>query len=104
MAKFVQFGKCIDFTPAEAVKAGDIVKIGDDFYGVADHPIDASTLGALTVRGVYAIPAASAITLGAKVYAGENNTVTATAAQGTAVGRALNAAASGATVLVLLNA
>ena len=108
MAKFIQNGKTIDYTPASSgVTAGELVQVGADFYGVADRAIAATKLGALTIQGAYEFVAGANINLGAKVYAGTSGAVVASEGSGTSgtkVGRALNAVTSGGKVTVLLNA
>lgn len=52
VATYVQDGYSLDFTPAAAVDAGDIVIMGD-IVGVAKLDIAASALGALAVGGVF---------------------------------------------------
>lgn len=51
-AVFVQEGNQIDYTPAAAVAAGDVVVL-NDLIGIAKQPIEASKLGALAVSGVF---------------------------------------------------
>ena len=53
-ARYVQRGESIDYTPAEAVAAGDIVKVGS-LVGVAKLDIKPGELGALALCGVYEI-------------------------------------------------
>ena len=53
-ARYIQRGESIDYTPAEAVAAGDIVKLGN-LVGVAKLDIKAGELGALALCGVYEI-------------------------------------------------
>lgn len=102
MAKFIQNGKTIDYAAEIAVAAGEAVKIGDNFHGVADRAIPAGATGALTVEGVYEFVADGAITLGSKVYLSSGK-ASATSADGACLGVAVSAAASGEGVLVKLN-
>lgn len=48
----VTAGGKIDYTPSAAVSSGAIVDLGD-ILGVAERPIDASAVGALSVSGVF---------------------------------------------------
>lgn len=57
-AQFVHQGDLIDYTPASAVSAGDVVVQGE-LVGVANIDIPANTLGALAVTGVIDFPKAS---------------------------------------------
>ena len=61
MASYVQDGDLLDYTPASAVAAGDVVVIGS-LVGVAPRPIAANTVGALSVEGVYTMPCATGAT------------------------------------------
>ncbi len=71
MARFIQDGKSIDYTPSAAVTAGDVVVL-QDLIGIAKVDIEANQLGALAVEGVFEMPKASgsetAILVGTKVY------------------------------------
>ncbi len=112
-AIFVQNGHAIDYTPNDAVDAGTVVVVGE-FVGVATHDIEADSLGALTIEGVFSIvKATGAITAGAKVYwdadgdpvggVAGTGALTTTSTDNTLAGRAIAAAASGdATVSVKL--
>lgn len=51
-AKFVSLGNTVDHTPSGAVAAGDVVVVGS-IVGIAQRPIDAGALGALTIAGVF---------------------------------------------------
>ncbi len=67
-ARYVQNGKTIDYTPTAFVSAGAVV-VQDSLVGVAKLEIEANTLGALAVVGVFEMPKASSeIACGAKVY------------------------------------
>jgi predicted RecA/RadA family phage recombinase len=61
MADYVQKGDIVDYTPAAAVAAGEVVVVGV-LVGVAPRPIAANSLGALAVDGVYALPCATGAT------------------------------------------
>jgi len=68
MAKFIQEGKSIDYTPASAVTAGDLVVVGE-IIGVAARDIAANKLGALMVEGVIEERKdASVIAIGDRLY------------------------------------
>ena len=56
-AFFVQDGNSIDYTPSADVTAGAVVVQGD-LVGVAKLDIQAGTLGALAVTGVFDFPKA----------------------------------------------
>jgi predicted RecA/RadA family phage recombinase len=58
---YVQKGDILDYTPASAVAAGDVVVIGA-LVGVAPRPIAAGAMGALAVEGVYTMPCATGST------------------------------------------
>lgn len=105
MARLVQEGEVIDYTPGSAVAAGAVVVIGTVGIGIAQNAVAANTRGSLIVEGVIEHAKASgAITLGAKVYYdATNNVLTTTAAGNTLAGFAIAAAASGdATAFVKL--
>lgn len=76
--RFVQRGDAIDYTPATAVSAGDVVVQGD-LVGVAKLDIAANTLGALAVSGVFDIPkatgAGTALAAGTFVFYDETNAI-----------------------------
>lgn len=61
MASSVQKGDVLDYTPASAVAAGDVVVIGS-LVGVAPVAIAANKLGSLAIDGVYSMPCASGAT------------------------------------------
>lgn len=107
MAKFVQNGDTIDYSPVSATTAGTVV-VQNDLVGVALTDIPAGGAGAIGVRGVFAIDKASeAIAVGEKCWwDAANSRVTKTKGVLTVLaGKAVLAAASGdATVNVLLNA
>lgn len=107
MATRYAAGDYIDYTPSSAVKAGDVVVLGD-LVTVADNDIAANAKGAVAVSGVYIFPkdtgSAEALAVGTKVYWDANNEViTATASTHKQAGYVVEAAAaSDATVKVLL--
>lgn len=72
MARYVQRGDAIDYTPVAAVAVGDVVALGTAAVGVATNAIPAGVLGALAVSGVFALPkatgASSAMALGSVAY------------------------------------
>jgi len=65
-AEFVQDGNSIDYTPASAVSAGDVVVQGD-LVGVAKKDIQANQLGALATEGVFEFPKDTSTAIGAGV-------------------------------------
>ncbi|GAG92230.1 unnamed protein product, partial [marine sediment metagenome] len=91
-------GRLIDYTPALAVTAGDVVVQGD-LVGVALHDIAALRKGALAIEGVFDFPkdtgSSNAITAGAKVYwDAENEVATTTAGENKQIGKAVEAASA----------
>lgn len=104
MPRFVQTGNSLDYTPVSDVAAGAVVKIGNNFFGIAPRAILAGALGALGVTGVYAFAkAAGTIAAGTVLFwDADNEIVTGTPVANGYIGRAV-AASSGATVDVLLN-
>ncbi len=106
LARYVQKGDSIDFTPAENIAAGDVLVIAD-LIGVAKLDIQAHTLGALAVVGVFDIvKAAGDIRAGATVYwdAGAKK-ATLVSGSNHYLGKAISASSTGdETVRVLLNA
>jgi len=98
-AEFVQEGNAIDYTPASAVSAGDVVVQGD-LVGVAKKDIEANQLGALAVAGVFDFAKESGggvtFSAGQKAYWDDTNKVAVTTDGGGAnkyVGKAVAAAA-----------
>ncbi|MDD5699440.1 MAG: DUF2190 family protein [Victivallaceae bacterium] len=91
LAKYVQRGHSIDYTPEADVAAGDVVIIGD-LAGIAKLDIKAGTLGALALVGVFDIPKATGegtvIAAGTIVFwDAENKQVTATAGENKYLGK-----------------
>lgn len=109
MASYVQGDCLIDYTPSSAVAAGDVVVLAD-LVCVANRPIAANALGAVSIDGVHSMPKAAAasgkaISQGAVVYwdATAGN-ITTTATDNKRAGKAAAAAASAdTTVQVILN-
>ena len=90
-ARYIQGGETIDYTPAAAVTAGQVVVLNDT-VGVANKPIAAGALGALQVIGVFEFPkattAGSGINQGTKVYwDATNNVITTTSVGNSYVGK-----------------
>jgi predicted RecA/RadA family phage recombinase len=104
MASYVQVGDLLDYTPASAVAAGDVVVIGS-LVGVAPRAIAANAVGALAVEGVFEIPCATGATgaQGSAISYYATSGV-AHASTGTAAGKLAKARLVGDTsVHVLLN-
>jgi predicted RecA/RadA family phage recombinase len=104
MASYVQVGDLLDYTPAAAVAAGDVVVIGS-LVGVAPRAIAANAVGALAVEGVFEIPCATGATgaQGSAISYYATSGV-AHASTGTAAGKLAKARLVGDTsVHVLLN-
>lgn len=97
MARFVQEGEAIDYTPSSALVAGKIVVLGTVGIGIAQTAIAANVKGSLTVDGVIEHAKASgAVTAFAKVYYDATNDVLTTTSSGnTLAGYAVQAQASG---------
>lgn len=108
IAKYIQKGDFIDYTPVAAVSAGDVVALGNNRFGIAPIDIAAGELGALQVVGVFELPkAAGVIAIGALVFwtGGTTNSVGTTPVSNGYIGRAYAAAADAdTTVLVQINA
>ena len=103
MAIYRKDSETIDYLTENALKAGEVVKLADDFYGVAHCAYDAGSVAALQIEGQYDFVANGAVTAFTPVYIDSNGAVGGTSASGARVGLALTAAASGAVVRVLLN-
>jgi predicted RecA/RadA family phage recombinase len=96
IAQFVHDGKSVDYTPAAAVDAGDVIVQGS-LVGISTRAIAANALGALAVDGVFDVDkdtsSGTAITAGADVYWDSGNDVATTTAGGnTLMGKAVEAA------------
>ena len=103
MTTYIQQGARVTIVAPSDIAAGDAVKIGDNFYGVADRAIASGTEGVVNTEGVYAFTAGtSGTTAGAPCYI-TSGAVTLTSGAGTKVGRALNTVSSGGIAHVLLN-
>ncbi len=112
-ATYIQKGDSIDYTPSAAVAAGDVIVQGS-VVAVAKAPIEASTIGAVAVIGVFDVEkSTAAITAGAKIYwdadgspyggTVSNGCADATSTNDPVMGFAVEAAAiSNTTVRVLL--
>jgi predicted RecA/RadA family phage recombinase len=107
IARYVQKGESIDYTPVTDVAAGDVVVIGN-IVGIAKLDIPANILGALSLTGIYeVVKDTTVIGLGTKVYwNATNKKATATATNNTAVGLAVSASGSadGKVLLLLVGA
>ncbi|MEG1988509.1 MAG: DUF2190 family protein [Oscillospiraceae bacterium] len=104
ITKYWQRGETLDYTPATAVKNGDIVSLNTR-VGVAGNDIAAGETGTIHVVGVFEMPkSAGAITLGAAVFWDATaKAITGTAASNIPAGYAVAAAAAAdTTVLVKL--
>lgn len=104
MASYVADGDILDYTPALAVAAGDVVVIGS-LVAVAPRAIAAGALGALAVDGVWEMPCATGATgaQGSAINWYATSGV-AHASTGVAAGKlAKDRAAGDASVHVLLN-
>lgn len=104
MASYVQKGDVLDYTPAAAVAAGDVVVIGS-LVGVAPVAIAANAQGALAIDGVWSMPCATGSTgaQGSAINWYATSGV-ADAATGTAAGKLAKArVATDTTVHVVLN-
>jgi predicted RecA/RadA family phage recombinase len=88
MASYRHEGEKLDYTPASAVAAGDVVVLNSTLVTVADSAIAANTLGAVHSRGVFAMPkptgAGTDYAQGSKVY--YYNSQIVTGVTGTAAG------------------
>lgn len=101
-AKFLHEGKAIDITAgASGIAAGDIVVSGG-IVGVASNDIPANGTGAIAIEGVYSIvkKTDAVLTIGADVYWNATSAYAMGSSAGlTKIGKAVEAAASGATVV-----
>ena len=102
MAQYIGEANIITITAAKDLRAGEPAQIAANFYGVPHCPVSSGSLAAVQVEGVYAFTATASISAGATVYLSSGN-VNTTSAAGTAIGKAIEAATSGAIVKVLLN-
>lgn len=63
-ARIVNAGARMDYTPAGAVSAGEIVVSSGTVLGLAPTAIASGLLGALDVDGVWRVPCGSAVAIG----------------------------------------
>jgi predicted RecA/RadA family phage recombinase len=96
-ATFIQEGSAIDYTPGADVAAGSVV-VQSDLIGIARLDIQANTLGALAVVGVFEVPKATgvgtALAVGTIVYwDAAAQRATTTAAGNKVLGKVIKAAA-----------
>ncbi len=77
VAVFVQDGSSIDYTPANAVAAGDIV-VQESLLGIAKTAIAADELGALAVTGIFDVPSGSEVIAAGTLLYWDATAVTAT--------------------------
>jgi len=105
MATYIQQGEFVDYTPSGAgVAAGDVVALGNDFFGVALRDIADGEKGALATGGIFEFASTGEIAAGALVFWDEGNKRVSTAAvNNTYIGRA-SAAAADNKCRVFLNA
>lgn len=99
-ATYYQKGNVIDYTPTAAVENGDVIVIGTRVCVAGDN-IEAGSVGALYVEGVFEMTKATgAITQGAVVYYdATNENITTTSTSNTQAGYAVAAAASADTTV-----
>ena len=105
MATYIQQGEFVDYTPSGAgVAAGDVVALGNDFFGVALRDIADGEKGALATGGIFEFASTGEIAAGALVFWDSGNKHVSTAAvSNTYIGRA-SAAAADNKCRVFLNA
>ena len=105
MATYIQQGEFVDYTPSGAgVAAGDVIALGDDFFGVALRDIADGEKGALATGGIFEFVSTGAVAAGALVFwDAKNKHVSTAAANNTYIGRA-SAAAADNKCRVFLNA
>jgi predicted RecA/RadA family phage recombinase len=100
-ATFVQQGDGIDFVAGADVNRGDVVVQGD-LVGIATADVANGATGTITVEGVFDVVKDSSISIsaGAKVYWDAVNSQAVTTATGNKlIGKAVEAAGSGATLV-----
>lgn len=105
MATYIQQGEFVDYTPSGAgVAAGDVIALGNDFFGVALRDIADGEKGALATGGIFEFVSTGTIAAGALVFwDADNERVSAVSADNTYIGRA-SAAAADNKCRVFLNA
>lgn len=106
-ATYVQRGETVDYTPASAVTAGDIINFGT-YIGIATHDIAAGALGQLVLRGVFDIVKATTVgsgfAAGSQVYWDYVNNVANVAGAGMPIGNSvITCADADATVRVYVD-
>jgi predicted RecA/RadA family phage recombinase len=105
-ATFVHDGNSIDYTPGADVSAGDVV-VQQELVGIAKLDIQAGTLGALAVTGVFDFPCApgdTGVPAGVSFYWDAGNGYATTQAGGAPLGKSVAATGNPATtVRVRLN-
>jgi len=105
MATYIQQGEFVDYTPSGAgVAAGDVIALGNDFFGVALRDIADGEKGALATGGIFEFVSSGSVAAGALVFWDSGNKHVSTAAvSNTYIGRA-SAAAADNKCRVFLNA
>ena len=105
MATYIQQGEFVDYTPSGAgVAAGDVIALGNDFFGVALRDIADGEKGALATGGIFEFVSTGTVAAGALVFWDASNKRVSTAAvSNTYIGRA-SAAAADNKCRVFLNA
>ena len=109
-AQFRHDGNRIDFTPAGALAAGDVVVIADAsdatdaIIGVVANDLAANEAGVLLIKGVFAFAkAAGVIALGDTIFWDNTaNVATLTATSNIRIGHVVKAALTGDTVVYAL--
>lgn len=102
MARFIQTGDSIDYTPSAEVLSGAVVVLGD-LVGVVNRDAAANELTSIAVRGVYEFPKAAGAstgwTPGTLLYWDATNSVaTKTSSGNKLIGKATSTVADAATV------
>ena len=105
MATYIQQGEFVDYTPSGAgVDAGDVIALGNDFFGVALRDIADGEKGALATGGIFEFVSTGDVAAGALVFwDADNKRVSTVSADNTYIGRA-SAAAADNKCRVFLNA
>ena len=105
MATYIQQGEFVDYTPSGAgVAAGDVIALGNDFFGVALRDIADGEKGALATGGIFEFVSTGTVAAGALVFwDASNKRVSTSSADNTYIGRA-SAAAADNKCRVFLNA
>lgn len=105
MATYIQQGEFVDYTPSGAgVAAGDVVALGNDFFGVALRDIADGEKGALATGGIFEFASTGDVAAGALVFwDASNKRVSTDSVNNTYIGRA-SAAAADNKCRVFLNA